>query len=68
MNVGYILAKQKPESTTECLYEGFFNPYFLVKREQEVHESRELRACMRVFLTLMSWPNENKSNMRVDES
>ena len=28
----------------------------------------EKRVCMRVFSTLMSWSNENKSYMRVDES
>ena len=27
-----------------------------------------MRVCMRVFSTLMSWSNENKSCMRVDES
>ena len=33
-----------------------------------VDESYQARFCMRVFSTLMSWSNENKSCMRVDES
>ena len=45
------------------------NSHFLVKWERELlHDSRQVGVCMRVFLTLMSWSNDNKSCMTVDES
>jgi hypothetical protein len=49
----------------------FSNSHAPVKREQELHESWEARACMKVFSTLMPRSNENRSCMRVfstDES
>ena len=53
--------------TSESLHESFINSHVLVKREQELHESWQVRVCMRVSSTLMSWSNENKSCMRVDK-
>ena len=35
---------------------------------KELHESWEARVCVRVFSTLMSWSNKNKSGTRIDES
>ena len=53
-------------------FESFLNSHVPVKQEQELHErvgeSREAKVCMRVFSALMSWLNENKSCMRVNES
>ena len=39
-----------------------------VKLRWKFYESWQARVCMRVFSTLMSWSNENKSCIRVDES
>ena len=49
-------------------YESFLNFYVLVKQGQELHGSWQVRVCIRVFSTLMSWSNDNKSCMRVDDS
>jgi hypothetical protein len=54
--------------SVESSHESFLNFYAPAKRERELHESWEARVCMRVFSTLMSWSNKNKSCMRVDES
>ena len=45
-----------------------FNSHAPDKREQELHESWQVRVCTRVFSTLMPRSYENKSCMRVDES
>ena len=55
------------ELTSECLHETFLNFHCLIKREQELHESREARVYMRVFSTFIAWSNENKSCMTVDK-
>jgi hypothetical protein len=54
------------ELRSESLHESFLDSHVPVKREQELHESWEARVCMRVFWTLMSRSNKNKSCMRVD--
>ncbi len=52
---------------SESLHESFLNFHCLIKREQELHESWQARVCMRVFSTIVTRSNENKSCMRVDE-
>ena len=52
--------------TRESLYGSSFNSDVMVTRER-VDESWQVRVCTRVFSTLMSWSNENKSCMRVDK-
>ena len=74
--LGQTRARVAWELTSESLYESFLNSHVLVKREQELHESWwefvwqfwKARVCMRVLWTVMSWSNENKSCIRVDES
>jgi hypothetical protein len=53
------------ELTSESLHESFLNIHCLIKREQELHESWQVRVYMRVFSTFIAWSNENKSCMRV---
>ena len=63
--------KREGMFTNESLCDKFFNSHFLVKQEQELdarHESWQEGVCMRVFSTLMSWSNEDKSCMKVYES
>jgi hypothetical protein len=55
------------ELTSEGLHESFLNFHFLIKREQELHESWQVRVDMRVFSTFIAWSNENKSCMRVEK-
>jgi non-ribosomal peptide synthetase component F len=55
------------ELTSESLHESFLNIHYLIKREQELHESWQARVYMRVFSTFIAWSNENKSCMRVDK-
>jgi hypothetical protein len=55
------------ELTSESLHESFLNIHCLIKREQELHESWQVRVYMRVFSTFIAWSNENKSCMRVDK-
>ena len=45
-----------------------FASHFHSQMRIRVDESWQERVCMRVFSTLISWWNENKSCMRVDES
>ena len=55
------------ELTSESLHESFLNIHCLIKREQELHESWQVRVYIRVFLTFIAWSNENKSCMRVEK-
>ncbi len=55
------------ELTSESLHESLLNFHSLIKREQELHESWQVRVYMRVFSTFIAWSNENKSYMRVDK-
>jgi hypothetical protein len=53
------------ELRSESWHQSFLNSHALIKQEQELHESWEARVYIRVFSTLMSWSNKNKSCMRV---
>jgi predicted transcriptional regulator len=55
------------ELTSESLHQSFLNFHCLIKREQELHESWQARAYVRVFSTFIAWSNESKSCMRVEK-
>ena len=57
-----------PFSNSNPSFIHVFCMYKTVACLQGLHESCETRVCTRIFSTLMSWSNENKSCMRVDES